>query len=129
MNDGIHLVVIALSGSLGAMTRHLVSLWVKKLTSSAFPLATFLINVSGCFLIGLWVGSLHAGSFTAALPRAAGPVSTGFLGGYTTFSTFSLEALELLQKKERATAAWYIVASVSLGLLAAWGGFRLAASL
>lgn len=109
-------IIIGLAGSLGAMARYSLSEWIGSLTTRSFPLATFLINVSGSFLFGILLGWEPPIAFQEAWHHAAGPLTTGFLGGYTTFSTFGVECAGLMQKKDWGTAFLYISLSVSLSL-------------
>jgi fluoride exporter len=122
-------LLIGLGGSLGAVLRHLLSTLQSRLAPSAFPYATLLINISGSLMLGLFMGLVHPGDFHEAWNHAVHPFTTGFLGGYTTFSTFSVECIRLWNEKSRATAALYVTLSVSLGLIAVWSGFELAAQL
>jgi CrcB protein len=88
-----------------------------------FPAATFAVNVLGCFLIGLLAGaSLRAGWMDA--PKKA-LLITGFCGGFTTFSAFSLENLQMYQLGSYAMLAVYVAASVAVGLAAVWAGMAL----
>jgi fluoride exporter len=116
-------ICIGFGGSLGAVARHLVGRWIKAHCSrGSFPWATFLINVSGCFALGLALGSAGAESLASALTRSH-PFTTGFLGGFTTFSTFTVEWFELWQTKNRLAAMLYLLFSGAIGLLACWTGY------
>ncbi|AUS07776.1 fluoride efflux transporter CrcB [Laceyella sacchari] len=118
-------IFIGLCGSLGAVARHLVGKWIKAHCSRySFPWATFLINVSGCFALGLALGSAGAESLASALAHSH-PFTTGFLGGFTTFSTFTVEWLELWQTKNRLAAMLYLLFSGTIGLLACWTGYKM----
>lgn len=90
-------LLLALAGGVGAATRLLVDGLVRRRTSSTFPWATMLINVSGSFLLGLLIG-------VGAGDRWLAVVGTGFLGGYTTFSAASLETAALLLERRRLAA-------------------------
>ncbi|MBA4495417.1 fluoride efflux transporter CrcB [Paenactinomyces guangxiensis] len=114
-------IIIGLGGSFGAVTRYALTIWVQSISSRSFPFATFLINITGSFLFGICLGWNHPGPFHFA-------VTTGFLGGYTTFSTFGVESVELLQKKGWVTAALYILLSVSLSLAGVISGYSWSAS-
>ena len=111
-------LLIALAGGLGAATRLVVDGLVRHRTSSTFPWATVLINVSGSFLLGLLVG-LGAGG------RWHDVAGTGFLGGYTTFSTASLETAGLLLDRRPLAAAANGLGVVVVCVAAAAGGFAL----
>lgn len=89
---GVEALLLALAGGCGAATRFLVDSWVTRHSRSSVPLGTLVVNASACLLIGLVAGwSLHAGG--SLVPSVA---STGFLGGYSTFSTASVEGARLL---------------------------------
>lgn len=110
------LLQVALGGALGAVLRYGVGLAV------GFPWGTLAVNVAGCFLIGLvWI-------WLAGRPGAAWLpfLMTGVLGGFTTFSTFSLDALRLVQEGRGALAAGYVAGSVALGLAAVAAAVALA---
>ena len=115
-------ILVGLGGALGSMLRFWAGNAFKR---SDFPYATLLINITGCFLIGL-VWSYFAKhelqdqawkSFLAA----------GLCGGFTTFSAFSLENLQLIQEGRWPVAVMYAMTSVVGGLIAVWAGYRLIA--
>jgi len=113
-------LVVFLGAGLGGCIRHGINLLCKSLT---LPWATFLINVTGSLVMGLVVGYLaHRGSVSQNTRLF---FTTGVLGGYTTFSTFSLDAALLIQKGRPGTAFLYVSGSVLLGLLGLFGGMRL----
>ncbi len=105
---------VALGGAIGAVLRYLVAL------SVAFPLGTLAVNVVGSFLMGLMVVALAAKGLDRFMPL----VMTGMLGGFTTFSAFSLDAFRLYETGRVAAAGGYVLASVILSLgaifLAIW---------
>lgn len=114
---------IALGGALGALSRYWLAAGVARYNSAAFPLGTFTVNVLGSFLIGLIFLLLLQ---RADLEQGLRPLLiTGFLGAMTTFSTFSLEALLLLQQGHYNTALLYVLGSVLTCLLAAYAGMLL----
>ena len=119
-------LLVAFGGSVGAVARLLVNLAVTARFGQLLPWGTFAINVSGCFALGLVLGSLQAG---ALHPLARPLVATGFLGAYTTFSTFGAETIVLLEEGSVLLAAVYVGGSVVLGLLAAAAGLALGRSL
>lgn len=119
------LLVVFLGAGTGGVIRHLVNVTVPRLTGADFPFATFLINVTGSFLIGLIAGWLafKAGEGWSQTVRLF--LVTGILGGYTTFSTFSLDAMVLMERGAFWSAAAYVAGSVGLSLIAAATGLAL----
>lgn len=111
----MNLLAVGLGGALGAICRYLLGQILPKL-GSGFPLATFAVNIIGCFAIGLVVGI--AGKYSDIDPRLILFLQTGICGGFTTFSTFSLESLTLIEEGRLAIGILYIVLSVLLGLFA-----------
>ncbi|MYA18907.1 MAG: fluoride efflux transporter CrcB [Chloroflexi bacterium] len=118
----MNLLLIAVGGAAGALLRYGVSEWVTA-PRGGFPLATLLANVTGAFLLG--VASLLLVRLEVSAAVRLG-LTVGVLGAYTTFSTFSVETLELISDGEWRTAALYVVASVAGALAAAWAGQSLA---
>ena len=111
----MNILAVGLGGALGAVCRYLLGQVIPKL-GSGFPLATFAVNLLGCFAIGLVVGI--AGRNTDIDPRLILFLQTGICGGFTTFSTFSLESLTLIEEGRITIGILYIVLSVLLGLFA-----------
>ncbi len=118
---------VAVGGGLGAVTRYGVGLWVVGRLGAGFPFHTLLINVTGSFLIGLLLTLLAARSIVDPAWRLF--LIVGFLGGYTTFSSFTIETLALVKGVDVFPAALYVLASNGLGLLAAMLGIMLARAL
>ena len=113
-------VAVALGGVLGCCARYGVSQAVQVFYGKSFPLATLIINVSGCLAMGfLFYLTLERVSVSPSMRVA---MLTGVLGGFTTFSTFAMEALLLAEDGEMGYAVSYILLSVFLGLGAAWLG-------
>ena len=113
-------VAVALGGVLGCCARYGVSQAVQVFYGKSFPLATLIINVSGCLAMGfLFYLTLERVSVSPSMRVA---MLTGVLGGFTTFSTFAMEALLLAEDGEMGYAVSYILLSVFLGLGAAWFG-------
>ena len=105
---------IALGGAAGTVARYLLSLGMQR-TSNEFPFGTFLINVTGSFLIGMLARVLSTPGSNPVL-RAA--LTIGFCGGFTTFSTFSAEFVNLVEQGRALRAIVYVVASVTVGVSA-----------
>jgi CrcB protein len=119
-------LLVALGGALGSVARHgLNQLIQARPLSATFPLGIFAINVMGSVLVGVAAGLL-------ASDRWPGPaesrtfVIVGLLGGFTTFSSFSLDTLTLIRQGHVAHAAWNVAGQVGLSLVGAWIGYRLA---
>jgi CrcB protein len=109
---------VALGGALGASARYAVSLWVPA-RADGWPMATFLINVTGSLLIGLLAG-WTAGRASHEPWRLL--LGVGVLGGFTTFSAYSLETVQLIERNDIAGAATYSLGSVAVGLVACFLG-------
>ncbi len=110
-------LLIGLAGFLGANLRYIVDGWVVERFGSTFPYGTLVVNVSGSFLIGLFM-TLVAERF-AAPPGTTLFFAIGLLGAYTTFSTFSYESIVLIQERAYMEAVTNLVANVLLGVAAA----------
>lgn len=108
-------LIVFLGGGIGAALRHGVNVGIARWLGTDFPFGTLLVNVTGSFLMGLITGYL------AFKGEASQPwrlfLTTGVLGGYTTFSTFSLDAVLLWERHAYGLAALYVVASVGFSLL------------
>jgi CrcB protein len=114
---------IAFGGAAGSVLRYLVGGGAQRIMGVAFPVGTFLVNVTGCFLIGV-LSQHYMNAQTHQEMRAA--LITGFCGGYTTFSAFSLETAGLVQGGEYAKAAFYVALSVMLSVAATFAGIAVA---
>lgn len=114
------LVLLALGGAAGTITRYALSGWVSQLTGGRLPWGTFIVNVSGSFALGV----LFALSIDRAIlpPEVRVPLMIGFLGAYTTFSTLMLESWRLVEEGAMLAAVANVVGSSLVGLLALVGG-------
>ena len=115
---------IAVLGAVGALARNGLDGWVANRTGGSFPWGTLVINASGCFLLGLVYTLLTDRYAIDASLRFA--LTTGFLGAYTTFSTFSLETVGLLQQGRGPAALTNVGLSLLLGLGGAYAGILVA---
>ncbi|UWG98135.1 fluoride efflux transporter CrcB [Dehalobacter sp. DCM] len=122
MNLSVYLV-IGLGGAFGAVARYAMSSWISQKFLYAFPWGTFAVNMLGCFIIGivyvLGVENLILSSNTRLF------LSVGFIGAFTTFSTFSLETLNIIKSGDVKTALFNSIGSLVVGLLAVWLGMVL----
>ena len=117
----INLSMVALGGAIGALLRYAAVQLATQLHSSSFPAGTMLVNIAGSFAIGLLMARyMQADSQAARLFFI-----TGVLGGFTTFSAFSWDALVMLQRGQMGAAFFYIGGSVILSLVAVAIGFQL----
>ena len=123
----MNLVIIALGGALGAVSRFLMGNAVSKAVGSALPYGTFVINLVGCFAMGLLMTIIVDRELLSAAWRLF--LCVGFLGGFTTFSSFGYEALILLTEGRMLAALTYVSGSVALGLAAAAAGVLCARAL
>lgn len=122
-----HLVYVAIGGAIGASLRYLVNMAAFRLAGATFPWGTLAVNLAGCFAMGLLV-ELLARRFDAS-PELRLFLATGLLGGFTTFSAFSLDAVSLWERGAATAAAGYVAASVVGSLAALIAGMWLARSL
>ncbi len=123
----LNLIWVALGAAAGGVTRYLVSGWVQQAAGASFPAGTLVVNVVGCLCIGI----------IAQLAESTGLISpslrllliTGFLGGFTTYSTFANEAFLLGQGGGETAAFFYVALHLLLGLAAVWLGRLLVISI
>jgi fluoride exporter len=114
------IVGVALGGALGSSARYGLDRLIERSSSAAFPLSTFTINITGCFLIGLISAALVDRHHLPAWIRIG--LVVGVIGGYTTFSTFAQEALDLGEIHHVFVAGAYVAASIAVGITAAYAG-------
>jgi CrcB protein len=122
----MNLLLVALGGAIGSAARYLVGAFVGNYFGPDFPWGTFIVNVSGSFLIGVVLSFVGGG----LLPAGARPfIAVGVLGGYTTFSTYTHETLQLIQDGELGAAAFNTLGQVVAGLIAVYLGVVLGRAL
>lgn len=121
------LALIFIGGGIGSLCRYLLSRYITFNFFTAYPfLGTFLVNITGCLLIGFFVFYFTEGRFGAAsLPWRLFLV-TGLCGGYTTFSSFSFENIVLIENRQILTFLAYTFASLAVGFLATYAGILMA---
>ncbi len=112
-------IAVGVGGFLGAMARYALGVYIGSRYGVRFPLGTFVINVSGSFLIGL-ILTLLARTTASAYWRYLIPI--GFIGAYTTFSTFEYETLRAIQDGQVMTGLLNVGLSLGIGFIAVWGG-------
>lgn len=114
---------VALGGGIGAAARYGVNVWSGRLLGTDFPWHTLIVNVAGCFVMGLLTGLLALKLNLSQEARAF--LTTGILGGFTTFSAFSLDVALLVERKAMLAAGAYVAASVLLSIAAVFAGLHL----
>jgi fluoride exporter len=118
---------VALGGAIGSAARYGVNVWSGRMLGGDFPWHTFIVNVVGCFAMGVLV-ALMALRLNAN-PEVRAFLTTGILGGFTTFSAFSLDFALLVERKTYGAALAYGAGSVLLSLIAVFAGLSLVRSL
>lgn len=119
---------IGIGSALGGMLRHFVSLSAASTFGEVFPWGTLIANVSGCFIIGFLAGVMGADGRLIVSPNVRQFLLVGFCGGYTTFSSFSLQTQNLARQGDFLYAGGNIVLSVVLCLLGVWLGLAAASA-
>jgi CrcB protein len=114
------LLIIGSGSFIGGIARFLISRYVQNHVLSAFPLGTLLVNLAGCFLIGIFYGLSERGNLMNSELRMF--LTVGFCGGFTTFSTFANENISLLREGDFFYFALYTSMSIFFGLMATYGG-------
>ena len=116
-------LLVGIGGFIGSIARYLVGGWFAARFGSAFPYGTFAINVTGSFIIGFFLAFAQERVWVSPYWRLF--FAVGFVGGYTTFSTFEYESISLLQNGEMLLGAIYMIGSMVIGAIAAIGGIAL----
>jgi CrcB protein len=119
----LEVLFVALGGAIGSAARYLVGGWFAARFGAAFPYGTFVVNVTGSFIVGLFLA--YAQERVSLSPYWRLFFAVGFVGGYTTFSTYEYEPVRLLQDGEMLLAAVYLIGSVVTGGVAAIAGIAL----
>ncbi len=120
---GTLLLMVGIGGALGSMARYLIAGWVQPSYWTGFPYGILIVNITGGFLMGLFTEAMALKFHVSPEVRAF--LTTGILGGYTTFSTFSLEAGMLIERQAYTQAVFYITGSALLSVAALFAGFWL----
>ena len=115
-----NILLVAIGGGTGSVLRYLTSVLTSKYFTSTFPLGTFVVNIVGCLIIGILTGLFYKSSMTS--PDLKILFITGFCGGFTTFSAFAQENINLMQSNNLVTAIIYTTLSVVVGLTFVWIG-------
>ena len=121
------LALIAVGGAAGAVARYLVAGWVEQLTDGRLPWGTFVVNISGSFLLGI----VFALAIDRALlaPEVRVPLMVGFIGSYTTFSTLMLESWRLVEEGALVAVLGNLVGSAVVGMVAVVAGLAIGRAL
>jgi CrcB protein len=123
------ILLVFIGAGLGGVLRHWINNAATRLLGNDFPYGILFINVTGSFVMGLLVGWLAFRAGEGWTRNAQLFVATGILGGYTTFSTFSLDSFRLIERGDIGLAALYIGGSVVVGVAGLWAGLALMRSL
>ncbi|MDL2264879.1 fluoride efflux transporter CrcB [Parabacteroides sp. OttesenSCG-928-G21] len=117
------ILLVGLGGGVGSIFRYLTSVWVLRRFTYDFPLATFIVNIVGCFLIGLLIGFSFKHNWVDENIKLL--LITGFCGGYTTFSAFALENWGMIETGNYGAFVFNVLGSVVLGITAVFMGLLL----
>jgi CrcB protein len=115
-----NILLVGFGGALGSIARYLTQKYISQLYPISFPLGTFIVNLTGCFLIGLLYGIANKHEYFTETFRLL--LMVGFCGGFTTFSAFTFESMQLLDQQKFLIFTLYIGLSVVLGLIATFIG-------
>ncbi|MGA9466574.1 MAG: fluoride efflux transporter CrcB [Exiguobacterium marinum] len=116
-------IYVGLAGAVGALARYGLGLLVDSFETSPFPVATLFINLIGSFLLG-WLTHRFLQAEKPS-PQIVTIVGTGMIGSFTTFSTFSVETIQLVENDHALLAVAYVFLSITLGLWSSWFGYRI----
>jgi CrcB protein len=119
----VNLLLVAIGGAVGSAARYLLTAAVARHTPPVFPFGTFAVNAAGCVVLGLIVGAAEQRFLLSTGARAF--LLVGVLGGFTTFSTFALENVQLIRAGDVAYAALNTAGQVAIGILGLWAGYAL----
>lgn len=122
-----NILIVAAGGGAGSVLRYLCQKWINEFYEHTFPLATFVVNLFGCFLIGLLYGLGERSDVLS--PQIRLLLATGFCGGFTTFSTFAFENMNLLRTGDHLYLVLYSLGSLILGIAAVFIGSSLMKSI
>jgi fluoride exporter len=121
MNNSLKIILIVFTGSgIGGVARYGMQTWIFRLYPFTFPLGTFIVNIIGCLLIGLFYALSEKGNLLSPEGRLA--LTTGFCGGFTTFSTFAYENMNLLRTGDYIYFGLYTLGSIIAGIVAVYLG-------
>lgn len=121
-------IAVAAGGALGSLARHATNVAVHRGLGDSVPYATAIVNIAGCFVIGVLAGLVAAGQLRLGETGRVF-VFVGILGGFTTFSSFGLDTFTLVRSGHAATAFWNVAAQLGAGLGSVFAGYRIAAAL
>ena len=120
-------LAVAVGGAVGALARYGLDRLIERRSEAVFPWSTFTINVTGCLVIGAVIAALVDRHRTPLWLRLG--LTVGVVGGYTTFSTFAQETLDLIEENHLAVAAAYSLGSIAVGVAAVYLGMLIGRTL
>lgn len=120
-----HPIAISLGAIAGALSRYYMTLWFAQRFGTTFPYGTFFINLTGCFGMGFFA-TLALQRVPTISPEVRLLIATGFLGAYTTFSTYGLDSITLLRERHYLAVSYYWAGSAILGIICVYLGIILA---